>query len=161
MPESRINLRAQRGRPITADTINTEVNAALLETHQAIEAARQQAAHATSIVDDVRAAAASAHAAANQAIDTAAAASLSAQDATKAAAAAGVKAATALASALSSTPTAKFIPTSGQGDVGNLVRNSAPAVQGVSGSQYITIGWVCTSPGSPGTWMPMRVLTGT
>lgn len=44
---------------------------------------------------------------------------------------------------------------------GDKVWKSNTTVQGTVGSQYVTIGWVCTNSGTPGTWQEMRVLTGT
>lgn len=45
--------------------------------------------------------------------------------------------------------------------VGDRIMNTAPAETGATaGSKYVTLGWVCTADGSPGTWVPMRVLTG-
>jgi hypothetical protein len=44
---------------------------------------------------------------------------------------------------------------------GDFIRNSAPVVQGASGSQYVVIGWLCTVGGKPGTWVPCHTLTGT
>lgn len=43
---------------------------------------------------------------------------------------------------------------------GDQVINSAPAEAGAAGSMYVTLGWICTAEGRPGTWKPMRVLTG-
>lgn len=45
--------------------------------------------------------------------------------------------------------------------VGDTIRNTAPAVAGTAGSQYVISGWVCTTQGDPGTWSEMRTLTGT
>ena len=44
--------------------------------------------------------------------------------------------------------------------VGDEVRNSSPAEAGTAGSKYITYGWICTVEGRPGTWLPLRYLTG-
>ena len=52
-------------------------------------------------------------------------------------------------------------PTGGKYMAGDIVRNSAPAVAGGAGSQYVIIGWICTATGNPGTWVEMRTLTGT
>lgn len=46
------------------------------------------------------------------------------------------------------------------GQVGDQVRNSAPSELGTIGNKYVVTGWVCTASGSPGTWLPMRALTG-
>ncbi len=51
-------------------------------------------------------------------------------------------------------------PTTGTWYVGDMVRNSAPAEAGSASSKYVTIGWICTVSGTPGTWLPMRTLTG-
>ena len=51
--------------------------------------------------------------------------------------------------------------TTGDHRVGDKVWNSTPAVAGAGGSQYVIIGWVCTTSGTPGTWVAMRTLTGT
>lgn len=44
--------------------------------------------------------------------------------------------------------------------VGDQVINSAPAEVGSGGSKYVITGWICTVAGAPGTWLPMRALTG-
>ena len=36
-----------------------------------------------------------------------------------------------------------------------------PTVQGTVGAQTVTVGFMCVAPGSPGTWVEMRFLTGT
>lgn len=51
-------------------------------------------------------------------------------------------------------------PATGTWAQGDKVENSAPVEAGSAGSKYIVIGWVCTASGTPGTWLPMRVLTG-
>jgi hypothetical protein len=51
-------------------------------------------------------------------------------------------------------------PTTGEHAVGDFVLNSAPAELGTLGSKYLVHGWRCTVSGTPGTWLPMRVLTG-
>lgn len=51
-------------------------------------------------------------------------------------------------------------PTAGTWAQGDFVRNSAPAEAGGAGSAYVTVGWICTVSGTPGTWLPMRTLTG-
>lgn len=56
--------------------------------------------------------------------------------------------------------TATAAPTAGDYSVGDFVRNSAPAEAGTAGSRYVTLGWICTVAGSPGTFLPCRVLTG-
>ena len=44
--------------------------------------------------------------------------------------------------------------------VGDEIRNSAPAELGTAGSKYVIRGWICVTAGTPGTWLPMRLLTG-
>lgn len=51
-------------------------------------------------------------------------------------------------------------PSSGAWNVGDMIYNTTPSVQGTAGSQYVISGWICTSQGSPGTWQQMRMLTG-
>lgn len=51
-------------------------------------------------------------------------------------------------------------PTTGSWAQGDFVRNSAPAEAGSASSKYVTLGWICTVSGTPGTWLPCRVLTG-
>jgi hypothetical protein len=52
-------------------------------------------------------------------------------------------------------------PTTGTHAIGDFVPNSAPAVAGGGGSQYVITGWICTAAGTPGTWVQCRTLTGT
>ena len=52
-------------------------------------------------------------------------------------------------------------PTTGLYQRGDYLRNSAPAVLGTAGSQYIVKGFVCITSGEPGTWVQDRGLTGT
>jgi hypothetical protein len=52
-------------------------------------------------------------------------------------------------------------PTTGTYQLGDVIRNSAPAVLGTAGSRYVITGWICTTAGTPGTWTPCRSLTGT
>jgi hypothetical protein len=52
------------------------------------------------------------------------------------------------------------IPTAGTNAVGDFVRNSVPVELGVAASKYVVFGWVCTVAGTPGTWLPVRTLTG-
>jgi hypothetical protein len=52
-------------------------------------------------------------------------------------------------------------PTTGTHAQGDFVPNSAPAVAGGGGSQYVITGWICTASGTPGTWVECRTLTGT
>jgi hypothetical protein len=54
-----------------------------------------------------------------------------------------------------------YPPTSGTFQAGQIIYNPNPAVSGTSGSQYIVLGWICTVAGTPGTWQPLRCLTGT
>lgn len=51
-------------------------------------------------------------------------------------------------------------PTTGSWAAGDEVKNSAPAEAGAAGSKYVTVGWICTVSGTPGTWLSQRVLTG-
>ena len=51
-------------------------------------------------------------------------------------------------------------PTQGTWILGEVVYNSSPSELGAGGSKYIILGWMCTVAGTPGTWLPMRVLTG-
>lgn len=44
---------------------------------------------------------------------------------------------------------------------GDFIKNSAATVLGTAGSQYVILGWVCVAPGTPGTWVQSRTLTGT
>lgn len=41
-----------------------------------------------------------------------------------------------------------------------IVWNSTPSELGTAASKYVVLGWICTVAGTPGTWLPMRVLTG-
>lgn len=43
---------------------------------------------------------------------------------------------------------------------GDKVWHSAPVEAGAPGAKYVEVGFVCVVAGSPGTWVPMRVLTG-
>lgn len=52
------------------------------------------------------------------------------------------------------------VPTTGTWAHGDVVRNSAPAEAGTAGSKYVVTGWICVAGGTPGTWVPMRSLTG-
>ena len=52
-------------------------------------------------------------------------------------------------------------PTGGLWAQGDFVRNSEPATAGTASSQYVVLGWVCTTGGTPGTWVECRTLTGT
>lgn len=51
-------------------------------------------------------------------------------------------------------------PTAGTWYQGDVIRHSAPVEAGAVGSKYVVIGFVCVASGTPGTWLPMRVLTG-
>jgi hypothetical protein len=51
-------------------------------------------------------------------------------------------------------------PTTGTFVVGDFVRNSTPSEAGAGGSKYVVFGWTCTAAGTPGTWLPLRCLTG-
>ncbi len=52
------------------------------------------------------------------------------------------------------------IPTSGTWIAGDEVRVITPTIAGAAGSQYMTVGYRCTTSGTPGTWMQERMLTG-
>jgi hypothetical protein len=45
-------------------------------------------------------------------------------------------------------------------NVGHYVENTNPSELGSAGSKYVIRGWVCTVAGTPGTWVPVRALTG-
>jgi len=51
-------------------------------------------------------------------------------------------------------------PTAGTWAQGDQVINSTPTEAGTAGSKYVVVGWICTAGGTPGTWVPMRNLTG-
>lgn len=51
-------------------------------------------------------------------------------------------------------------PTTGMYQQGDKVWNSAPVEAGAPGSAYVVIGWICVLGGEPGTFLPLRVLTG-
>ena len=51
-------------------------------------------------------------------------------------------------------------PTTGTHAVGDFIRHSAPAEAGAPGAKYVTLGFICTVSGTPGTWLSCRVLTG-
>ena len=51
-------------------------------------------------------------------------------------------------------------PTTGTWSQGNKCNNTAPSESGTGGSKTVTIGWICTVSGTPGTWLAMKVLTG-
>ena len=56
--------------------------------------------------------------------------------------------------------TATAAPTTGTWAQGDVVRNSNPVEAGVPTAKYVVLGWICTVGGTPGTWLPMRTLTG-
>lgn len=51
-------------------------------------------------------------------------------------------------------------PTGGTYAQGDRIKNSQPSELGTTGSKYVITGWICTASGTPGTWLPMRTLTG-
>jgi hypothetical protein len=51
-------------------------------------------------------------------------------------------------------------PTVGTFQAGDKVWSNSPTEQGTAGSKYIITGYICSVAGTPGTWLPMRVLTG-
>jgi hypothetical protein len=52
------------------------------------------------------------------------------------------------------------VPATGSYALGDKVWNSTPAELGTVGGKYIVLGWICVTPGTPGTLKEMRVLTG-
>ncbi|WP_272970449.1 hypothetical protein [Comamonas terrigena] len=52
-------------------------------------------------------------------------------------------------------------PSAGLYQAGDYVRNSAPAVLGAAGGQYVLKGWICVQSGEPGVWVEDRGVTGT
>jgi hypothetical protein len=52
-------------------------------------------------------------------------------------------------------------PTGGTWAVGDQVQVTSPTIAGTSGTQYMVVGYRCTTAGTPGTWTAERVLTGT
>lgn len=44
---------------------------------------------------------------------------------------------------------------------GDFVPNSNSTVLGTVGAQYIVEGWMCVAPGTPGTFVEKRFITGT
>ena len=51
-------------------------------------------------------------------------------------------------------------PTTGTWAAGDQIRSSAPVEAGAPGAKYVTTGFICTVAGTPGTWLPLRSLTG-
>lgn len=51
-------------------------------------------------------------------------------------------------------------PTTGTWSQSNKCMNTAPVESGTAGSKTVTLGWVCTVSGTPGTWLPIKTLTG-
>lgn len=51
-------------------------------------------------------------------------------------------------------------PTTGTWAKGDVALNSNPVEAGSAASKYVITGWICTVAGTPGTWLPMRSLTG-
>lgn len=47
-------------------------------------------------------------------------------------------------------------PSVGQWKQGDLIWNAQPTVQEGSFGQYLILGWVCTDPGIPGTWVAIK-----
>lgn len=43
---------------------------------------------------------------------------------------------------------------------GQRYLNNEPSELGTASSKYVITGWICTVAGEPGTWVPMRSLTG-
>lgn len=53
------------------------------------------------------------------------------------------------------------VPTSGVHAAGDIVRHAAPVTAGSPGDVYVSYGWVCVVAGEPGTWVELRIPTGT
>ena len=51
-------------------------------------------------------------------------------------------------------------PTTGYHQLAEIVYNYNPLETGTNGSKYVVVGWLCVASGTPGTWVPMRTLTG-
>lgn len=51
-------------------------------------------------------------------------------------------------------------PTAGKFAQGDFVKNSAPAELGSAASKYVILGWINVTGGEPGTFLPVRALTG-
>lgn len=51
-------------------------------------------------------------------------------------------------------------PTTGSYSAGDEIKNSAPAELGIATAKYVVRSWICIASGTPGTWVPGRVLTG-
>lgn len=52
------------------------------------------------------------------------------------------------------------IPTTGDYEQGDFVKNSAPVELGIIGSKFVVEGWLNVAAGSPGTFVECRSLTG-
>lgn len=59
------------------------------------------------------------------------------------------------------TNSATAIPTTGTYAKGDVLRNSNPSEAGPTGAKYVIYGWLCTVGGTPGTWVELRIGTGT
>lgn len=51
-------------------------------------------------------------------------------------------------------------PTTGVYAQGDFVKNSAPTELGSASSKYVILGWINVTGGEPGTFLPVRALTG-
>lgn len=51
-------------------------------------------------------------------------------------------------------------PTTGSFAQGDFVKNSAPTELGSVSSKYVILGWINVTGGEPGTFLPVRALTG-
>lgn len=51
-------------------------------------------------------------------------------------------------------------PTAGIFAQGDFVKNSEPEELGSPGSAYVILGWINVTGGEPGTFLPVRALTG-
>lgn len=47
-------------------------------------------------------------------------------------------------------------PSTGTAAAGAVSWNTTPAITGATGQQYVTLGWMCTVAGTPGTWVGLR-----
>ena len=51
-------------------------------------------------------------------------------------------------------------PTTGTWGQGDYIANSNRVEDGIIGSRFVVMGWVCVAGGTPGTWVESRTLTG-
>ncbi|GEM_PF-655530 len=55
---------------------------------------------------------------------------------------------------------ANAAPTTGTWQIDDMVYNNTPTETGTAGSKYLILAWKCVVAGTPGTWLPLRCLTG-